>query len=415
MSGCKKVKLGDVCIFEKGNIGIKKAVPGEYPMVTLAEKRGSNTEFQFDDAAVLVPLVSSTGHGHASMKRIHYQEGKFALGNILVALIPMDKEFLHPYFLYIFLSYFKDSLLVPLMKGAANVSLSITRIKSVEIVVPSYETQIRIIENEKRLRQEKLALTEQFTLQGNFVAKLRQAILQEAIQGKLTEDWRKENLDVEPAGELLKRIKAEKEKLVEEKKIRKEKLLPEISKKEIPFNLPKVWADCLLADCFKVLSTKKNQLKTKDYLNNGIYPIVDQGKKLICGYTDEKDKVFSISSPIIIFGDHTKILKYIDFDFAIGADGTKPLIPIVSIVNAKYFYYALKAIIAHLGTKTYGRHFNILKSSLIPFPPLAEQKVIVEKVEILMQKLDKLEVEIEQNKKTANLLMQSVLKETFLK
>ena len=84
--------LGEVCTIIKGSTGIKKAIAGDYPLVVTAEERLSSNEYQFDTKAVCIPLVSSTGHGHASLKRIHYQEGKFALGNILAAVIPNDEK-----------------------------------------------------------------------------------------------------------------------------------------------------------------------------------------------------------------------------------------------------------------------------------------------------------------------------------
>ena len=88
----EKFKLGEICSINKGSTGIKKAKKGKYPLVVTAEERESHNEYQFDAEAVCIPLVSSTGHGHASLKRIHYQEGKFALGTILAAVIPKDKE-----------------------------------------------------------------------------------------------------------------------------------------------------------------------------------------------------------------------------------------------------------------------------------------------------------------------------------
>ncbi len=87
----QKIRLGDICTIEKGNIGITKAIPGEYPLVVLGEERKTHNEYQFDDEAVIIPLVSSTGHGHRSMKRIFFQRGKFAVGSILCAVIPKDK------------------------------------------------------------------------------------------------------------------------------------------------------------------------------------------------------------------------------------------------------------------------------------------------------------------------------------
>ena len=235
--GNKKIILGDYCDIIKGAIGIQKAIPGEYPLVVTAEERLSHNEYQFDCKAVIIPLVSSTGHGHASLKRVHYQEGKFALGTILSAVIINDEKILNPRYLYIYLSYFKDHLLVPLMKGAANVTLSIKKIKTVEIPLPSLKRQLEIIELEKN----NIAIEElnsEIETQKKLLSQLKQAILQEAIQGKLTAEWRELNPNTEPATKLLNRIQAEKNQLIKDKKIKKEKALPPITKEEIPFELP---------------------------------------------------------------------------------------------------------------------------------------------------------------------------------
>ncbi len=75
-----RYKLGDICTITKGKTGIMNAIDGQYTMVTLGEENKTHNEYQFDVKAVINPLVSSTGHGHASMKRVKYIEGKFALG-----------------------------------------------------------------------------------------------------------------------------------------------------------------------------------------------------------------------------------------------------------------------------------------------------------------------------------------------
>ena len=90
----KKV-LSDLCTITKGKIGITKAIPGKYPLVATSEERRSHNEFHFEGEAVLIPLVSSTGHGHRSLNRIHYQTGKFAVGSILCAVMPKDNTILN--------------------------------------------------------------------------------------------------------------------------------------------------------------------------------------------------------------------------------------------------------------------------------------------------------------------------------
>ncbi len=135
----KQTTIGQVCDVIKGITGIKKAIDGDYPLVTTGDERGTHDSYQFDTNAVCIPLVSSTGHGHASIKRIHYQSGEFALGSILAAVIPKDEKMLSAKYLYYYLSSFKDEIIVPLMKGMANVSLSVTKIKTIPIVVPCWK------------------------------------------------------------------------------------------------------------------------------------------------------------------------------------------------------------------------------------------------------------------------------------
>ena len=110
------IELGEICDIVKGEIGITNAVPGEYPMVTTGAERISHKDFQLDTEAVLVPLVSATGHGHASIKRIHYQDGKFAFGSILAACVPKDDKY-SAKFLHIYFQLMKDYVLVPLMNS----------------------------------------------------------------------------------------------------------------------------------------------------------------------------------------------------------------------------------------------------------------------------------------------------------
>ncbi|HKJ81849.1 MAG TPA: restriction endonuclease subunit S [Ignavibacteriaceae bacterium] len=82
------------------------------------------------------------------------------------------------------------------------------------------------------------------------------------------------------------------------------------------------------------------KLEQNEYKDTGKYPIIDQSQKMIAGYTDYSDLVFNGSLPVIVFGDHTTVLKYIDFPFVLGADGTKVLSQINGL-NVKYFFYAL--------------------------------------------------------------------------
>jgi len=145
MNSWPTVKLGKLCTIEKGLTGIQKAVDGQYPLVTTSEERKTHNTFQFDTEAVIIPLVSSTGHGHASIKRIHFQKGKFALGSILCALVPNEKSQLNAEYLYLFLDLNKEKELVGRMKGMANVTLPLKEIVDIDLPLPPIDVQLKIV------------------------------------------------------------------------------------------------------------------------------------------------------------------------------------------------------------------------------------------------------------------------------
>ena len=134
----------------------------------------------------------------------------------------------------------------------------------------------------------------------------------------------------------------------------------------------------------KVKYTTK--IPSNDYLEQGVYPIVSQEEGLISGYWNNEEDVFKISSPVVIFGDHTRILKYVDFDFVLGADGVKILQPINGI-NAKFFKLYLQSCkIQSLG---YSRHYKLLKELQVPIPSLEEQERIVAELDCLSGIIEK--------------------------
>lgn len=138
--------ISELCKITKGSTPIQKAIPGEFPLVVTTSERKTSNSYQFDTEAVCIPLVSSRGHGIASLNHVYYQEGKFALGNILCALEPLDKKVLLTKYLFYYFENTKDYTLVPLMKGGANVALHMNDIYNVQISLPSIKKQNEIIE-----------------------------------------------------------------------------------------------------------------------------------------------------------------------------------------------------------------------------------------------------------------------------
>jgi type I restriction enzyme S subunit len=143
--GWVRARVGDVAKIEKGRTPIQKASAGEYPLVATSRERQSSDQFDFDAKAVCVPLISSKGHGVASISRLYFQSGKFALGTILAAIIPTDTDVLSAEFLFYYLEARKNWLLVPLMRGGANVSLTVGSLRSVIIYLPPIGDQLRIV------------------------------------------------------------------------------------------------------------------------------------------------------------------------------------------------------------------------------------------------------------------------------
>ncbi|HEX8139328.1 MAG TPA: restriction endonuclease subunit S [Pyrinomonadaceae bacterium] len=137
--------IGELCSIVKGTYPTLKTEPGEYPLVVTAEQRRSASTFQLEGPAVCVPLISSTGHGNAALHRVHYQEGKFALANLLVALLPKDSSLCDAKYLYHLLMAKKDEYFVPLMLGTANVSLKERDIAGVRVSLPPLSEQRRIV------------------------------------------------------------------------------------------------------------------------------------------------------------------------------------------------------------------------------------------------------------------------------
>ena len=142
------ITIGDLCEIADGLSPNMATQPGNYLMVVPAKDRKTADHWDFDGKCVCIPLVSSAGHGKADIKRIHYQEGKFALANTMCALFVKDESVIRPRYLYIFLSAMSQELLVPLMCGATNVTMNSHQLFDVVIPVPAINIQDEVIESD---------------------------------------------------------------------------------------------------------------------------------------------------------------------------------------------------------------------------------------------------------------------------
>ena len=134
------------------------------------------------------------------------------------------------------------------------------------------------------------------------------------------------------------------------------------------------WSEATVESCLEALSLRGvPKVLSRDYKSSGNFPVVDQGQGLIAGWTNDDGGLISTHLPVVVFGDHTRAFKYVDFPFVRGADGTQVLKPRTGI-EPLFFYYACKAI--NLPSRGYNRHFKALKEKEIPVPPLEEQHSI---------------------------------------
>ncbi|MDB4745033.1 restriction endonuclease subunit S, partial [Verrucomicrobia bacterium] len=233
------------------------------------------------------------------------------------------------------------------------------------------------------------------------IQKLRELIMHLAARGLLVP----QDPHDEPASELLKRIGAQKAQLVKEKIIKQQKTLPAISEDELPFSIPDTWSFIRLPESYYLISPGKKKLKSSEINEAGKHPVIDQGAKHISGYHNDSSLLTRIPNPVIVFGDHTRNIKFVDHDFIAGADGTKILCPYV--IDPRFFYTYLRHF--NLEKKGYARHFKILNSNLIAIPPFAEQHRIVAKVDELMALCDQLEQEQESSLDTHDTLVATLL------
>jgi len=158
------------------------------------------------------------------------------------------------------------------------------------------------------------------------------------------------------------------------------------------------------------LQTQTRKFHKKKYLKSGMWPVIDQGASFVGGYTDDETRIISVSDPLLVFGDHTRCMKFVRSDFAPGADGTK-ILAVHSQLDPKFYYHLYFAI--KLPDRGYSRHFGFLKRCLFPIAPLNEQRRIVEKIEALFGEIDKGVESLRTAKSTLTLYRQSLLKSTF--
>ena len=322
------------------------------------------------------------------------------------------------------------------IKGGIKTEIKPKHILPLEINLPDIETQNDIVAKFENVETDIESLNQEVVSQQTLLKKLRQSILQEAIEGKLTASWRKQNPDIESASVLLEKIKAEKEQLVKEKKIKKQKPLPLIDEDEIPFDIPDSWKWCKLRDIIYENPRNGYSPKAVDFktdtktlkLGAITYGFFDDTQfKYINETIDDSSYLWLKNGDILI--QRSNSLDYVGMAGIYSGKDNDFIYPdlIMKVKCSQYIskYFLQKSLVS-LFTREYfqknasGSQKNMPKinqpivlNTIVALPPLQEQKEIVKKVESLFKICDELETQINRSEINSQILMQAVLKEAF--
>jgi len=420
------VPIKKIFNFEKGSLQSTKCTSGVYTFVTAGSDWKTHNEFTHDTEALIVAVAAS-----GSLGRCHYIKDKFIASDLCFILTPKDAE-LYPVDLEFYHQIFrsiKNDLVQKTATGTSKLSINRTNFGNYKISYFDIEHQKvfkKILHNVNNKKDKLLVCGDN---QENLVKLLRGQILQDAISGKLTADWRRKNTDIEPASKLLEKIKAEKEKLIAEKKIKREKPLPKITEDEVSFELPEKWEWCRLGGVVqhnsgKTLDSGRNTGELKEYITTsnlywGFFNL-DKVKKMPIKASELEKCVATKGDLLICEGGEagrSAIWKE-DYDICF-QNHIHRARPYCSVSNSYIFWFFQKINFSgEINKHRKGMGIsNLSGKSLslipIPLPPQAEQKAIVAKVEKLMSYVSELEEKIKQNKRDSEMLMQSFLVEAF--
>ncbi|MBW6442750.1 restriction endonuclease subunit S [Patescibacteria group bacterium] len=357
-----------------------------------------------------------------------YEGDENVLTTIHYSSYELDRSKISEAFLKIFLisPYFRK-LLKENSPNGIKAEIKPKHFLHIELELPSIEKQKEIVQKIQSIEKEIKQLENKSSQDKSLLTSLRQSILQEAVQGKLVLQDPKDEL----AKELLKKIKAEKEKLIKEGKIKKGKELPPIEEDEVPYELPKGWGWCRLGEvCEKIhygytASAIKNSngiklLRITDIQNNK----VNWEQVPSCQIKEsEIDKYLLNENDILIARTGGTIGKsYLVKDVKFKSVFASYLIRAVPFkeINQDYIKLFLGSRLywdqlfeGSMGTGQPNVNGVTLSKLKFPLPPLPEQKKIVEKVNALIKMCDELELRIKENNENSERLMGAVLKEVF--
>lgn len=337
-----------------------------------------------------------------------------AATNQAVAGVTFFGEYNRDYMYYVLIGL-KD-ILVSKGKGMAQMNINLTILKNTPIPIPPIAEQKRIVAKIEEL----MPLVEEYgkeeeqlsKLNAEFPDKLRKSILQQAVQGKLTE---RDPAD-EPASELLKRIKAEKEVLIKSGKIKKEKPLPAITDDEKPFDIPETWAWSSINELFwvtKLAGFEYTKYFTKEQISseNKVKIVRAQNVKMNRFVENDNEAIteqlslqlersaLTVNCILMTFigaGIGDTCLYCSPYRHHLAPNVAK-IVPVIDNIYLPYYLIWLMSPIGQASVETIKKStaqpslsMETIRSIRVAVPPLSEQKRIVKRVEELLALCDEL-------------------------
>jgi len=434
----KKIKIGDFLFERKGKYkpddvkisGLKRIEKINFSGIFFIGEKSSKTNMILIKKGDLVISGINVAKGAMGI----YNKEDDVVATIHYSSYTFDKEKINvDYFKRFLKSKIFIKLLNEKVKGGIKTEIKPKHILPLEINLPNIKIQNKIVKNFENVESDIKNLNDEVLQQQTLLKKLRQSILQEAIEGKLTASWREKNPTVESASVLLQKIKVEKEKLFKEKKIKKQKPLLPIKKNEIPFDIPDGWEWCRLGE-ISLVGTGATPLTTNaDYYKNGninwitssatssSYVVESEKKITEKAILETNCNINPIGTLVIAMYGQGKTRGQIT-ELKIESATNQACATINPYLNDKSLIQFLKKYfnniyleIRKLASGGSQPNLNMFKvrQTLIPLPPLKEQKQIVKKIESLFKICDELESQINSSKVNAQMMMQSVLKEAF--
>ncbi|MCK9435802.1 MAG: restriction endonuclease subunit S [Synergistaceae bacterium] len=423
------MKIKDLFHFEKGGLQSSKCTPGEFDFITAAAEWKTHNEFSHECEALIFAAAAS-----GSLGRTHYVNGKFVSSDLCFIITPKDpvKYPIDLKFYHLIFQAFKDEIVRNTKAGTSKEAIGLTAFGKYELPYFDIAKQQEVKEQFVTAQESTIGLDSELTHQLDLVKQLRQAFLREAMQGKLVP----QDPNDEPASVLLEKIKAEKERLIKEKKIKKQKPLPPITEDEIPFEIPENWVWCRLGEITDFISG--NNFKSGDFFkgdgakcikitNAGIHEIVETDDVLPLSFREEYsqylvyegDLVLALTRPYISNG--LKISQCpASYNMSLLNQRVAVIRPFLDeLKDYTYSYLKSDYILNHYKSmfEGKGQQPNLRKDHvtdlLIPLPPLSEQQRIVTKLDELMGYCDELEASIKESQQQNELLLQQVLREAL--